>query len=354
MIRNSILSFFLLLLITIAFGEKEFFSFAPYPTDFFKREFNNNRPIIGVLTTGLDGAKNPLKPVSYLVNKAYVGASYVKFIEQAGARVVPIVEDMQDKNFKKLLTKLNGVLLPGNDADTGDGGYFYKVKEILAYSKKQTAQKKKFPVLGIGRGAQRIIISVSGKDSLEEGDALNLTAPLFWRNNDLKTSKMFGKLAPRGVVEILGKKPVASFFSENVLPAANYFNDTKLTKTIRALSVNIDRNGTKFVSTFESINHPWYGLLWHPEKSQFEFNPTLSVDHTVYSIFTSQFIANFFVSEARENENKFDGRWDENKYTISKYRPYFVGNITNSDYDQVFAYDMKKIYSAPQEETEEK
>ena len=58
----------------------------------------------------------------------------------------------------------------------------------------------------------------------------------------------------------------------------------------------------------------------------------------------SQYIANLFVSEARQNSNSFTNRYEENEYMITRDNPYFVGNVTDSEYDQIYLYAMKKDY----------
>lgn len=48
----------------------------------------NFRPVIGILTHPGDGASGRL---SNHTNASYIAASYVKFVESAGARVIPII-----------------------------------------------------------------------------------------------------------------------------------------------------------------------------------------------------------------------------------------------------------------------
>jgi Peptidase C26. len=108
----------------------------------------------------------------------------------------------------------------------------------------------KFPVLGICRGAQRMLIHVTGKDSQADADAINMTLPISWRTSDLKKSKLFGH-APSGLVRAMEDKPIAFFHSYFVVPTESFFNNTKLMRVFRVLSTNVDRNGTKFVSMFE-------------------------------------------------------------------------------------------------------
>jgi len=66
-----------------------------YPTNFIVDtvpKFVNSRPVIGVLTLGLDNKNNVLREIPYAKKKAYLGSSYVKFLESAGAQVVAIPE----------------------------------------------------------------------------------------------------------------------------------------------------------------------------------------------------------------------------------------------------------------------
>ena len=79
-------------------------SIGTYPTNFMKDivpSFRNVRPVIGILTIVGDGDHNPFRDVDYLKNKSYVGTSCVKFLEAAGARVVPIVEVIETGNNQK-------------------------------------------------------------------------------------------------------------------------------------------------------------------------------------------------------------------------------------------------------------
>lgn len=52
----------------------------------------NERPIIGLLT-------QPGEPAP--VGQSYVAASYVKWLESAGARVVPILYDMTEQEVRR-------------------------------------------------------------------------------------------------------------------------------------------------------------------------------------------------------------------------------------------------------------
>lgn len=65
-------------------------------------------PIIGIYTEDAEDFGQPQQE-----NQTYISASYVKNIEMAGAQVVPIFYRSNTKQLLDLLSKINGVFLPG-------------------------------------------------------------------------------------------------------------------------------------------------------------------------------------------------------------------------------------------------
>lgn len=61
----------------------------------------SQNPVIGVFTQ------------TYTSQSSYIAASYVKFLEMAGAQVVPIFSFSETSEVLSLLKKINGVLFPG-------------------------------------------------------------------------------------------------------------------------------------------------------------------------------------------------------------------------------------------------
>ena len=54
---------------------------------------------------------------------SYIAASYVKFVESGGARVVPILIDQSDDYYQMIFSSTNGLLIPGGAQDFDDSGY---------------------------------------------------------------------------------------------------------------------------------------------------------------------------------------------------------------------------------------
>ncbi len=67
----------------------------------------NNRPIIGVMAQSTKGEGFEK------LGQSYIAASYIKFLESSGARVVPIMNDLNEDETEKLFYSINGALFPG-------------------------------------------------------------------------------------------------------------------------------------------------------------------------------------------------------------------------------------------------
>ena len=62
----------------------------------------HNRPIIGIFAQ----PKWNMGP-----NRTYIAASYVKWVESAGGRVIPIPYDIPHDRAEELLSQINGMFL---------------------------------------------------------------------------------------------------------------------------------------------------------------------------------------------------------------------------------------------------
>lgn len=67
--------------------------------------WQNNRPIIGVLAQETSHSLETMYPGEF---KSYIAASYVKFLEAAGARVVPVWIGKDKEYYEGIVNKTNG------------------------------------------------------------------------------------------------------------------------------------------------------------------------------------------------------------------------------------------------------
>ena len=48
---------------------------------------------------------------------SFIASSYIKYLDGAGARVVPIRYDLDEKSLIKIMNNINGLFLPGGAAE---------------------------------------------------------------------------------------------------------------------------------------------------------------------------------------------------------------------------------------------
>src|SRR4051812_12028512 len=83
--------------------------------------YGTDSPVIGIFDQPLDGASG----------KSYIAASYVKYMESAGARVVPIHYRSNATTLRWLASKLNGVLYTGGGTDLLPGTPYYEAAKTV-------------------------------------------------------------------------------------------------------------------------------------------------------------------------------------------------------------------------------
>ena len=106
----------------------------------------NDRPVVGILSQDLDESNYP-------ASSNYIASSYVKYVEMFAAQVVPILPNRPEEYYDYLLTRLNGVLLPGGDVSLYSGSYYDFAQKAFDYSEKVFNESGEiFPILGICLG----------------------------------------------------------------------------------------------------------------------------------------------------------------------------------------------------------
>ncbi|GAB2284359.1 Gamma-glutamyl hydrolase 2 [Dionaea muscipula] len=116
----------------------------------------NFRPVIGILSHPGDGASGRLNNAT---TASYIAASYVKFVESAGARVIPLVYNEPREILFKKLNLVNGVLFTGGWAKSGL--YFEIVAEIFKKILQKNDDGQYFPCYAICLGFELLTMIIS-------------------------------------------------------------------------------------------------------------------------------------------------------------------------------------------------
>lgn len=113
------------------------------------------------------------------------------------------------------------------------------------------------------------------------------------------------------------------------------------------MSVNNDWNDFEFISTIEHRFYPFYGVQFHPEKNLYEWVRNKNISHTEHAITASQYFSQFFVNEARKNDNQFSNSKTEDQHVIYNFEASFTG-AQGSAFEQCYMFPEEPSYNVGQ------
>lgn len=293
--------------------------------DDFTDPEQNLRPIIGVLS--LDPPPALTKAFKWC--QSYIPASYIKFIEMAGGRVVPIFIDRNEDYYERVFNNTNGLLIPGGGLplqNLNETGYGRAGKVLYEMAVKANQNNDFYPIWGTCLGAEFLSIVLDPKETYRLTPCLanNLSLPLKM-SDDIKKSRLLENV-PADVFTFLTTLNVTANFHQKCL-TPDTVKKSGLNNVLNVLSTSKDRNSTEFVSIFEAINYPFYGVQWHPEKSVFEWTMKEELPHTYEAVRVAQHFANFFVGEARKSTHKFPDEKQEEHALIYNQKTHYTPTV---------------------------
>ncbi|XP_043100031.1 gamma-glutamyl hydrolase [Puntigrus tetrazona] len=285
----------------------------------------NDRPIIGVL------AQDVYDPSPH--RNSYIAASYVKFLESAGARVVPVTINKSDDEYRRLFKSINGVLFPGGGASLESSGYSKTAAIFYRLALEANSNGDYFPVWGTCLGFELLTLLTSGKLLLSHTNTSGIALPLNF-THDVRDSKLF-KDFPEDLMKSLETEQLTENSHQWSLTTENFTKSETLRKFYKVLSTNT-AGQNEFVSTMEAYDFPIYATQWHPEKNAFEWTRPY-VPHTPSAIKTTFYTAYFFVNEAKKSFHSFPNAEEEEKALIYNYKPEYTGPL--SAFEQIYFFN---------------
>ncbi|XP_068450637.1 zgc:171566 [Clinocottus analis] len=274
----------------------------------------NTRPIIGVLAQENLPGDRDARGTSYIV------ASYIKFLEAAGSRVVPIRINRTEEEYTKTFNSINGLLLPGGDIDIETSLCSRAAKILYDLALKANDAGDYFPIWGTCQGFQQLSLFTANKNLLTLTDTLKVALPLTL-TPAARSSRLFRSF-PEDVMKALTEENITSNFHKWSLSIQNFSQNAKLRRFYKVLSTNNDGK-QEFISTMEAYHYPFYAVQWHPEKNPFEWTQRPGAVHSITAVRASFYTESFFVSEARKNQHHFLSPIEEKQALIYNFSPIF-------------------------------
>jgi gamma-glutamyl hydrolase len=286
----------------------------------------NPRPIVGILS---------MPNTAYAASHgfSFFPASYVKWLEAGGARVVPIPFDLAEPQLSALLAQINGALFTGGAAAffEADGTtltqYGAAGQRIFNESVAAHAAGETWPLWGTCLGHQFISVLAAGADGsvLTGGfDSENLTeAVAFAPAAD--ASSLWGEGGQLNwAARTLAAEAVAINEHSFGITPADFARSEKLSSTMTVLATQTDRAGKAFTASQEGQGGlPVYSTQWHPEKSLFEWPDASQIVHNLTAVLSNHFPVAFFASKAAENSRSFADANAEYDALIYNFSPLY-------------------------------
>eukprot|EP00559_Dactyliosolen_fragilissimus_P002768 CAMPEP_0184856394 /NCGR_PEP_ID=MMETSP0580-20130426/1580_1 /TAXON_ID=1118495 /ORGANISM="Dactyliosolen fragilissimus" /LENGTH=323 /DNA_ID=CAMNT_0027351403 /DNA_START=47 /DNA_END=1019 /DNA_ORIENTATION=+ len=276
-----------------------------------KRSSNHNgdRPVIAILSQPLKGHQTKARHESLVddhekntkisrINSAkydkdqakdgdwhYIAASYVKWVESAGARSIVLPYDADEELTREIFGQVNGILFPGGDAILPRSAHL--IYEMAVNANKKSGEY--FPIWGTCLGFEFLVaLAANGGDSVLRSDyrSVNISIPLIMEDEGEGVGfgdfYSYSQLYP---ISSKVRKDVTNLpitFNNHVrgITPKEFKMDSGLTSVFQITSTNVDhRTGLEFVSTIEpkpNTNNdtyilPFFGTQYHPEKNNFEY-----------------------------------------------------------------------------------
>lgn len=293
------------------------------------------QPVIGIVTHPGDGATGRIRNSSDTSN---IPASYVKFVESAGARVIPLIYNEPWDIISQKLELVNGVLFTGGWAKTGL--YFETIKRVFEVTLARNDAGDHFPLFAICLGFELISMIISQDHSIcEHFEARNQASTLQFVN----ISDIQGSVFERFPLELLNKLNTDCLVMQNHregLSPRKLQDNEALSSFFKILTTCTDETNKVYISTAQAYQYPVTCFQWHPEKNVFEWGSSL-IPHSDDAVRVTQIISNYFISEARKSLKRAPAQSVRDNL-IYNYIPIYGGKA-GKGYDQVYIFSSDNI-----------
>eukprot|EP00933_Yihiella_yeosuensis_P079890 TRINITY_DN932_c0_g2_i1.p1 TRINITY_DN932_c0_g2~~TRINITY_DN932_c0_g2_i1.p1 ORF type:complete len:427 (+),score=42.61 TRINITY_DN932_c0_g2_i1:178-1458(+) len=311
-----------------------------------------SKPVIGVLT--VPNFDESLKFA--ILGAGRVWKPYVQWLEAGDADVVPLPYELPDADMTKLLSQVNGVLIPGGH------NHFYRDGSLTSWGRSAMHiwnyvvashhQGKPLPLWGTCLGFEFLHYAAAREVWVPfqpHFDTKNVSLKERFRPYATGSRLMNGNCAAADLQSTLASEPVAYHTHVTGVKPGDYDDYEGMRSTFNIVSTSHGPDGHEFVSMVEGKDGlPVYGTQWHPEKTEF-LSSTIGKVQPPEAIAITRYFSHFFVEEARRNHNQFASPEEKAKALIGNYVSvrtpihgqvpdmYYIGKLTPEHYRSIFS-----------------
>lgn len=219
----------------------------------------DKNPVVGIIAQEISRIVIP----ENIHGESYISAAYMRHLQAAGAKVVPILTNWSDHEVRTIFHSINGVLIPGGGASLVDSKFIRNVKHLLKLAEDANSNGDYFPIWGTCLGLEAMLVACGGASVLGDADAVDLAMPAKFVD-DAKGSAIFAS-ASDDVLESLSNLPVKYHFHKKCVYKDAFLANEELMKKYKIVSYDEDRQQRTFVSivegkTFLLLNAKYYIL----------------------------------------------------------------------------------------------
>jgi len=286
------------------------------------------RPLVGILTQPDQEGKE------------YIAASYVKYAEAAGARVIPLRYWWSEEQLKQVFQQINGILLPGGGAslDPADSKILRAATILWKEAEAANEAGKRFPIWGTCLGWELISVLAANDYTI-----LDESGPFLDANRAAAIKVVNWKTELFRSMDTSLKRPIAEggkmfFFSHEKGVTPEKFHQY-LGNCWQIVALGRDAKEKTFVAAAESLCRPYFGVQFHPEKAVYEWFSKAAFPHDFASTEVVRHFISLFSAELRRSRPSLV---DEQQAFAHDIHQFPVITLGDQYFYQVYVFDNKK------------
>lgn len=303
-----------------------------------------DRPIVGILSLTLSDAFRDAHHIHREDVKAVIPASYVRWLQSAGAQVVVVPHFWPESEIRNLVSKLSGILFTGGDY--GDDAWNATTTIIFNEVIRRNGTDDPLALWATCLGYERIlqIASHDNTNTVVKATVMDESLVVRWDTSRSSESPFMKFMGAETLSHFASHKIAYNFHFWGVTPDSWSVHSSSLDPLFQILGTH-NKQTLEFIAMIEGRNGlPIWGVQFHPEKALFEWSPLLHYPHSEVSVLSNRKISDFFVGQVRrfskiKTSKGFENFEDESKFAIYNYPTIFTGediNATHSVFTETY------------------